>query len=237
MKKSEFDTCTVENCDKKFHARGMCGGHYSRWAKTGVMGGKLQGRDPSRGCSFEGCENPYRCGGYCHAHYEMKRKGKELVPTFKMRVYASDEEKFRDSYLVTDTGCWQWKWSLGSMGYGSITVSGRGQILAHRYSYETFKGAIPDGLEIDHQCRNRGCVNPDHLKAVTKKQNRENLGLSPRNSSGYRGVYRAKGKWVTYVTHNKKRYSAGAFDDLEEAAEAIRLLRIELFTNNVEDRS
>ena len=70
--------------------------------------------------------------------------------------------------------CWEWK-AAKSHGYGSSWLNGK-QIRAHRISYELFKGEIPKGYEIDHLCRNKTCVNPDHLEAVT---HRENLNRSP----------------------------------------------------------
>lgn len=81
--------------------------------------------------------------------------------------------------------CWEWKGTLSEEGYGfyyfTTKVSGlkRHRILAHRYSYELYKEKIPIGLVIDHICRNRSCVNPLHLRCVTRKVNSTENSISP----------------------------------------------------------
>lgn len=73
------------------------------------------------------------------------------------------------SHILIVDGCWEWQGFLHS-GYGHIKVHGK-VILAHRVSYELHRGLIPTGMEIDHLCRNRRCVNPDHLEVVTRREN------------------------------------------------------------------
>ncbi len=70
---------------------------------------------------------------------------------------------------VTECGCWLWTGALNSLGYGVIWLEGRNQY-AHRVVYEFYR-AIPEGLQLDHLCRVRCCVNPDHLESVTAKEN------------------------------------------------------------------
>jgi hypothetical protein len=67
--------------------------------------------------------------------------------------------------------CWQWIGSLMPNGYGRFKGEAKLPVLAHRWSYEYHVGPIPDGLVIDHLCRNRGCVNPWHMEPVTQKEN------------------------------------------------------------------
>lgn len=67
--------------------------------------------------------------------------------------------------------CWLWIASWDKEGYGMDGYRGR-SIRAHRLSYQFFKGDIPEGLVIDHLCRIKNCVNPDHLEAVTRAENK-----------------------------------------------------------------
>lgn len=79
-------------------------------------------------------------------------------------------DRFREKTRLLDNGCIEWLAYRGANGYGRFYVNGRGA-LAHRWSYEHFVWKIPDGLQIDHLCRNRGCVNPDHLEPVVPSEN------------------------------------------------------------------
>lgn len=71
---------------------------------------------------------------------------------------------------ITFKQCWEWRGSKGSSGYGRFQVNNR-QWLAHRFSYTLFVGDIPEGLVIDHLCRNKICVNPEHLEIVEHREN------------------------------------------------------------------
>jgi len=80
------------------------------------------------------------------------------------------ERLAKHSIPEPNTGCVLWTASLTKYGYGQIGI-GRDMKRAHRVAYELAKGPIPQGLEIDHLCRVRSCINPDHLEAVTKREN------------------------------------------------------------------
>jgi hypothetical protein len=80
-----------------------------------------------------------------------------------------------------DDGCLLWTGSSTRCGYGHISVRGR-LFVVHRVAYELARGAVPEGLQLDHLCRNRGCCNVDHLEPVTQRVNilRGEAAQSPR---------------------------------------------------------
>lgn len=70
----------------------------------------------------------------------------------------------------TNGDCWLWLGHRTDKGYGRMSVDGR-LVRVHRLAYEHFVGPIPNGLQIDHLCRNRACVKPSHLEPVTNREN------------------------------------------------------------------
>ena len=73
--------------------------------------------------------------------------------------------------IITSTGCWQYDGGLLPNGYAYVYVHGERSQYLHRLSYAEFRGPIPEGLVIDHLCRNRACFNPEHLEAVPQRVN------------------------------------------------------------------
>lgn len=78
-------------------------------------------------------------------------------------------EGFFNGFDAAKSGCWLWK-RINKGGYGIIQIH-RKSYYAHRYSYELFNTAIPEGKVIDHLCKTRNCVNPLHLEVVSAKEN------------------------------------------------------------------
>lgn len=90
------------------------------------------------------------------------------------------ERLARKSVRDESTGCLMWTGRLTSCGYGSVTIMQAGYPVAtfsaHKVSYELARGRVPDGLVLDHLCRNRACIEPSHMEPVSQ---RENIMRSP----------------------------------------------------------
>lgn len=93
-------------------------------------------------------------------------------------------DRVRESITIDPhTHCWIWTRARNVSGYGRMRVGAgadRRFVQAHRASYEAFVGPIPAGMQLDHLCRNRPCVNPEHLEPVSGAENTRRAGSSPK---------------------------------------------------------
>lgn len=81
-------------------------------------------------------------------------------------------DRMASKVCVSDSGCWEWQGAKDRAGYGRFGDGRRhGTNITHRLAYMFVYGPIPEGKELDHLCRNRGCCNPDHLEPVTHRVN------------------------------------------------------------------
>ncbi len=129
---------------------------------------------PHRTCSTDGCDTVSYARGWCRQHYDYRRRRRvdPLVGTRRARNHISLAARLWAGALADGTGCWVWQRARDRSGYGHIGASrSRNNLRAHRVAYELVKGLIPDGLVLDHLCRNPSCINPDHLEAVTDRVN------------------------------------------------------------------
>lgn len=163
--------------------------------------------------------------------------GRGRDPLVPQRAPHAAEDRFWAKVEKRPDACWLWTAGRFSNGYGCFRV-GPAVVKVHRFSYELAHGPIPTGMQVDHTCRNRQCVNPEHLRLATNKQNAENRGIRKGSGSGVRGVRWVERlqKWESRVTHNGTDVYLGVFGTRDEAERAARDGRNRRFTHNELDR-
>ena len=185
----------------------------------------------TRTCNFDGCDNPSRSRGLCGGHYQQRRSGQELRPlqpklTLEQRFWAKVNKD-------APSGCWEWTGALDD-GYGQFW-DGKRPDNAHRISWELTNGSIPAGMVIVQRCDNRKCVNPQHLRVVTKSESlRNQTRTRSNNTSGARGVswHKKQEAWQVNARLHNRNYFGGLYSTLEAADDAARALRADLYARD-----
>lgn len=123
-------------------------------------------------CSLDGCTSPVVGRTLCNRHYRRAKRTGTLsaFPTKKMTYDAATLVDRLMAHVDRTAGCWLWHGTVEANGYGILKHQGT-WLKAHRVAYGVLTGPIPTGLVLDHLCRNRRCVNPDHLQPVTASVN------------------------------------------------------------------
>lgn len=152
--------------------------HYGRWLRNGDP--RITTRLPNgshTSCVVQDCPgNDLQAHGLCRKHYMRARKHGD--PTVSLLDRSPAVERFWKRTIQSPDGCWEWVGTITNSGYGSLSDSG--QVLAHRFAYELLVGPIPEGLQIDHLCNVRNCVNPAHLEPVTGLENMRRMSARYR---------------------------------------------------------
>lgn len=199
-------TCTIEGCDREQYARTWCQAHYWRWMRNGTPGsGPIQSRQTKlkRTCSEADCSVSVLAKGLCRRHYnrlsiehmeagacivdgcgkaKASRKGLCKSHLRYVGMYGTTceavalLERLASGAIEDESGCWVWQRAASARGTGYPIFSGG---YAHRVAWEAYRGEIPDGLEVDHLCRNSRCINPYHLEPVTRDENLRRRALTP----------------------------------------------------------
>lgn len=142
-----------------------------------------------RNCAVPNCTNTGQTRrGMCDMHYRRWRRNGVAGPPGALRIIGNDLARFQASVnrqgptpdRVAWLGpCWVWTGHTDTKGYGHFKVGGK-VIRCHLWVYRVLVGPVPDGLELDHLCRNTSCVRLSHLEPVTKAENvrRRNLALA-----------------------------------------------------------
>jgi len=118
--------------------------------------------------------------------------------------------------------CWVWTLSLNSYGYGQAFWGGK-NIAAHIRSYREFVGEIPQGMQVDHLCHRRDCINPAHLRAASRAVNAANRkGPTRSNKLGVRGVHETpEGTFRAQVWAGGRKVFQRSFKTIAEAEAAV----------------
>ena len=129
-------------------------------------------------CNLPDCNRPSRTRGLCATHYQRMRRAGRLDEWARSTASGSAEDRLRwHGWEVTDNGCWEWRGSRSTKGYGHVHNDGKMGIVP-RIAYEVWIGPIPKGLHVLHRCNNPPCMNPDHLRAGTAQDNADDCALA-----------------------------------------------------------
>lgn len=181
-------------------------------------------------CTIPECGKRLLARGWCGMHYKRWQTNGDNANWSASEERYYDREQAFTARLKPSDGCIEWSGWISPDGYGKFKTGGK-SVFAHRYAWERVHGPIPDGLVIDHACRNTACVNVDHLRLATQSENTRNLSGAKSNNkhSGARNVGRMGNRWRVRITKDGTVHAFGCYDTLEQARAVAEAGRAELF--------
>jgi hypothetical protein len=197
-------------------------------------------QESPKSCSVEGCGLTYFSRGYCTKHWRELWRAEVSDDQLGYRYQTLQDAFEAWPVEISPDGCHIWVGNTSGYApgqYGVLTFRNK-RWFAHRVAYELRHGPIPRGMDIDHLCHVRLCVNVDHLRMTTHKQNLEHRsGANANSHTGHRGITydKARNQYRARVKHNYEEIHVGRFDTLEEALAAVAEKRRELFTHSNHD--
>jgi hypothetical protein len=172
--------CEVENCDKKYFAKGLCQLHYTRVRRNNCIT-TIKG---TRKCTFEDCDEKHYAKGFCKKHWFLFNKHGD--PSIKGDNSIRESHRFLENFLNSEHGeeCEDWPFSLTDSGYGRIRINKKIYKI-HRLVCLTFHGE-PEGerIHVAHSCGRPKCINPNHLRWATPKENAQDKYIHGTDNVG-----------------------------------------------------
>ena len=207
--------CSVDSCDKRAIAKGMCGNHYRQFGRP----------KSSKMCSVNGCFEDHYAKSFCkthhrqflsgilHKHHKQTPNDISIFETHAEIIIRSNKHKLILKYLIDLEDiekCSKYKWCL-THGYANNSKIGG----LHRLVLNAQKGEL-----VDHISRNKLDCRKFNLRIANKSINSQNSKIVSTNTSGFTGVFfhKINKKWIAQITINRKRKHLGCFNTPEEAA-------------------
>lgn len=204
--------CSVAECVTVAQALGLCKKHWSRDRKYGSPLIVHAQMDHPETCAVDGCDRAYYAKGYCNMHWSRFRihgdpltvlpNGRVAAPTKERSLTPRRTDTLARRAVAVGDDCLPSD-KLNTRGYGN-----------HRAAYRKAKGEVPFGMHVDHLCRVRSCVNPDHLEVVTPSENLRRRDLAFWVSQAV-GVEIYAHEWLIFFREHGIRATARDIEDAE----------------------
>lgn len=222
LRRKFMNKCSVDGCDKAHYAKGLCSKHYQRVKATG----EINLTEFPKTCSVIRCGGEVHGKGLCVKHYtRLIRHG-----TIETKiVVGNDELRLLENSHIDENGCRVWD-KFKKNGYGVTLLNGKLE-QAHRASWMVFVGSIPDGMQLNHNCHNKACINIEHLYVGTQKENVKDMDVAGRRNKpvGERaGLAKLNESQVVAIRSDSRTNSAVAkeYNVSQTLVSAIRLRKI-----------